>query len=352
MDRRALLGRLADLDPLEMLRGRPNWVFAVDDAFGRHLREAVGVEPARLLPIATLGSTPPPVGREVAAICTEGSEDAPVRVLRQMGLKPLRLFGDLVPRRAARADLRAARETPPPRDLGYVILCLPRCGSTLLTKEFELLGLGRPTEHLRAAVVALMQAPAAAFDVRHWWNLVEANNTFGGVFGTKVLIDFLLMAEDADAAAGAFLREAIQGLRVVRIIRRNKIDQAVSDYLARRTGVWHLWNDGIKAGYGERLARIDAAADEPIDAVAETWRKFVANEDRLDAMLRTAGIVPIDIDYEALAADPKGVVKSVAEALGRTVPDSYLASPVSLEPTRSETHARLAAALASRLAGG
>jgi trehalose 2-sulfotransferase len=350
MERRELLGRVAELDPLELLAGRPKWAFAVDEGFARHLRETLGVGPDRLLPIATLGQTAAPAGRpalhEVAAICTEGAEDLPMAALRRMGIKPLRLFADLVLRRAARADLRGAAEVPPPLDLGYVILCLPRCGSTLLAKELELLGLGRPTEHLRASVVELLRAPAAAsFDVRRWWTLVQANNTVGGVFGTKILIDFLLMAQEADPDAGRFLREAVGDLRVLRIIRRNKVDQAVSDHLARQTGVWHLWNDTTKAGYGERLAQVG----DDIAGAAATWRKFVANEARLDRLLRENAITPIDIDYDALAADPKGVVKGVAEAMGRAVPDDYLTSPVSLEPTRTGTHARLAALLAAEV---
>lgn len=345
MDRRELLGRVAELDPLAMLRGRQNWAFAVDAAFERHLRETVGVEPERLLPIATLHQAAPPAGREVVAICTEGDEDAAVAPLRRMGLKPLRLFADLVMRKAARAELRGTQETLPPIDLGYGILCLPRCGSTLLTKELELLGLGRPNEHLRASVIELLQAPVAGFDVRRWWTLVQANNTVGRVFGTKVLIDFLLMADAADPAAAAFLRAAIGELRVIRIVRRNKIDQAVSDHLARKTGVWHLWNENTKAGYGARLATVG----DDLDEAAATWRKFVANEQRLDDLLRQGGIVPIDIDYDALAADPKGVVKGVAEALGRSVPNDYLTSAVSLEPTRTATHGRLAALLAARV---
>lgn len=347
MDRLELLGRVTELDPLEMLRGRPKWVFAVDEAFGRHLRERLGVEPNRLLPIASLGQATASAGRELAAICTEGAEDLAIPALRRLGLKPLRLFGDLVLRRAARADLRGAVEHPPPAELGYAILCLPRCGSTLLAKELELLDLGKPTEHLRASVIELLRAPAASsFDIRRWWDLVRANNTVGGVFGTKILIDFLLMAEQAQPDAGAYLRAALGDLRVLRIVRRNKVDQAVSDHLARKTGVWHLWNDTVKAGYGARLD----AVDDDVEEAAATWRKFVANEQRLDALLREAGIVPIDIDYDALAADPKGVVKGVAEALGRAVPDGYLTSPVSLEPTRSPTHARLAELLAAWVA--
>lgn len=349
MDRLELLGRVPDLDPLELLRGRPKWAFAVDDAFGRHLRERVKVEPQRLLSIANLGQVTLPPGCEAVAICTQGGEDLPMPALRRLGVKPLRLFADLVLRRAARADLRGAVETAGSPELGYVILCLPRCGSTLLAKELELLHLGRPTEHLRAAVVELIRAPAASgFDVTRWWDVVQANNTIDGVFGTKVLIDFLLMAQEADPDVGDFLRQALGKLRVLRIVRRNKVDQAVSDHLARKTGVWHLWNDATKAGYGDRLALV---GDDVTEAAA-TWRKFVANERRLDALLREADISPIDIDYEALAADPKGIVKAAVEAMGRRVPDGYLTSPVSLEPTRSPTHARLATLLSARVGAG
>jgi trehalose 2-sulfotransferase len=353
MDRLAILDELDELDLMEMLRGRRKWCFVADPAFHARLRALLPAEEQRRLlrlsevPALTAGHFE---GFEVAVICTNGSEDLPRETLaKRFGLRPLRLFADLVPRRAAGLPLRAPAPPPdaPPPDLAYAILCLPRCGSTLLAKELELAGLGEPKEHLRGPLATLLRhRDASGFSLERWWALVRAGATQDGVFGTKIIFDFLAMASDEmDERERGWFLDRMREMRVVRILRRNKVDQAVSDHVARKTGVWHLWNEGIRAGYGER---IDAVTGD-LGELSALHRKFVRNEERLDRMLRDGGIEPIDLEYDDLAARPKETVAALVRRLGRAVPEGYLDGPVTLEPTRTPVHARLAAQLAASL---
>jgi LPS sulfotransferase NodH len=350
MDRLMLMEQLVELDLWRILKSRKRWRFVVDDAFHAHLTSVVGIEQDRLIRLAEIGSQASgqcEVG-EVGVICTNGGEELALNpVAKRLGLRPLRLFGDLVPRRAAGADLRGVLEVIPETNLAYCILCLPRCGSTLLTKELELLNLGRPKELLRGPVAVLLRhREISNFDLHHWWTLVRANNVEGGVFGTKIIIDFLDMAVNTMLPEErVWFMSELQQLRIIRIIRRNKVDQVVSDHIARETGVWHLWNSDLRAEYNGKLAGV--AAD--LDRLVSRYNHFVLSEERLDRMLCDAGVTPIDIDYDALTTEPKETVKVLVEQLGRQVPDDYLSTPLTLEPTRTEAHVRLAATLAERI---
>lgn len=354
MDRLTLLDRLGELGLIELLRARKRWAFVADDGFHAHLLSALPAEDHgrihRLVDVASL--TPAHLeGFEVAVICTNGSEELPREAInRRLGIRPLRLFADLMLRRAAGAPLRGPipSDQDPPPDFSYAILCLPRCGSTLLVKEFEMLRLGQPREHFRTPIATLLaQREVSGFNLERWWAFLRAAATVDGVFGTKIIFDFLAMAsEHMTPRERDWLTGKLREMPVVRILRTNKIDQAVSDYVARKTGVWHLWDDGIKAGYGERLAAVSADMKE----LVALYRKFVRNEERLEQLLQENGIRPIDIDYVALARTPKAAVAAAVEKLGRPVPPDYLASPVSLEPTRTAIHERLSAELAAAIA--
>jgi LPS sulfotransferase NodH len=353
MNRLTLLGQLDELQIPELLRSRKKWLLLADDAFHRHLGDAVGIDPGRVVRIAgipTLGADAF-AGYEVGVICTNGNEDIVRQAVQQkLGLRPLRLFADIVLRRAAGAEARTPTETPPQLEMEYAILCLPRCGSTLLTKELELLGLGHPKEHIRTPSVLLLQhRDISGFDFARWWGLVRANNSSNGVFGTKVIVDFLQMSTSAmDSVERSFLFDELKRMRTIRIVRRNKIEQAVSDFVARKTGVWHLWSSDIKQNYGSKLGNVDLSENDWNDLIG-IYRKFVKNEEVLERMLVDSGVPLIDIDYDALTERPKQTVAEVVRQLGRSVPDDYLTGPVSLEPTRTATHERLYGMLAERM---
>ena len=354
MDRLAILDQLSELGTLEMLRGRKRWCFIADDGFHSRLARLLpGEERNRLLHLSKLASfTPDHVdGFDVAVICTNGSEDLPRgTIVKRLGLRPLRLFADLILRRAAGISLRTSAEPQQEARPGlqYAILCLPRCGSTLLAKELELAGFGQPKEHLRAPIATLLQHRTLTdFSLERWWALVRSGSSQNNVFGTKIIFDFLSMAAEQmqDDELRWFMGE-LRAMAIIRILRRNKVDQVVSDYVARKTGVWHLWDDSIKAGYSDRLEAVSANLQE----LTALYRKFMHNEERLDRMLRDAGIVPIDVDYAALSTQPKATVASIAEQLGRAVPEGYMDSPLTLEPTRTPFHERLSAELAAAVA--
>ena len=88
---------------------------------------------------------------------------------------------------------------------------------------------------------------------------------------------------------------------VIYINRSDKYGQAVSDVIARKTGVWHLWNDGMKKAYQDKLSTV---GEEISDAIA-SYQKFRRSERDLAAFLEAHAGSIIKVEYEDLVSAPK-----------------------------------------------
>jgi trehalose 2-sulfotransferase len=183
----------------------------------------------------------------------------------------------------------------------YAIVFAVRSGSTLLCDDLAQVGLGAPTEHFQGP----MLGPVAA----HVERVVRAD---GPVFGTKVSWEqaFSLLRRLADEGAihRFDLREAFgDDLRVIRLVRRNKIRQAVSAWRAAKTGVWHLpagsAPESLDPGY-ERGALISLV----MQFLAEDWL--------WERHVEEAGLDALTVVYEEYARDRSGCLAKIARYVG------------------------------------
>jgi LPS sulfotransferase NodH len=99
----------------------------------------------------------------------------------------------------------------------------------------------------------------------------------------------------------------------VRPRRDDEVAQAVSFWKAVASGHWHCWDPPAgEARYDERAS---AHLLAEIRAHNELWRaRFDAN-----------GVTPLDVRYEAVAADPDGEARRVLDFLGVDAPEERLA---------------------------
>ncbi len=97
----------------------------------------------------------------------------------------------------------------------------------------------------------------------------------------------------------------------LRLVRRDRVAQAVSDVLARATGKW-----------SDRGLPTLAAAQPAYDAgaIAETLARIEAAEAGWDRFFADHGIVPLTLVYETLVADPTAALRAVFDALGEPMP--------------------------------
>jgi len=224
-------------------------------------------------------------------------------------------------------------------DLAYLVCATPRSGSTLLCEMLRATGVaGNPREHFEVlrhtglprqpreyfagvadpGVLELLaplerrrprdESPAA-------WRarIVRDGQTPNGVWGGKLMwghvVDLLAHARALDGLAQADLLTALRVLlgdvRFVFITRADKVSQAVSLWRAVQTRRWRA-----DAGAPPRphdasfhFAAIDHLVAQ-LDADEAAWRAW------FDAMPAGPGR-PLELSYEAIAADPHAAVEQV-----------------------------------------
>lgn len=338
MTRVKLATQLSELRLERLLKGQ-SWTLVCDRPF-KALFDEWEIAPARLVVADDLeldideGSPP-----KFSVVCTERSEGPLQQRLRDYGVPSLGFFSQLIPRLAAGLPPRYHPRPDQSVKLEYAILCLPRCGSTLVSRELKQAGAGNPIEHIRGYVQDLLrEREVSKFNFIKWWDLVRSGHNIDGVFGTKIIYDFWKMAERfMEEDEIEIIHKFIRRVPVIYIERSDKYAQAVSDVVARETGVWHLWTDGMKEEYARKLKGVDGDLNEAVGA----YKKFRKNERELAKLLDTLGGKVIKVQYEDLLTDPKGVVAGVLGELGLDVPDDYRTAPLALQATTSDTHRAL-----------
>lgn len=339
MNRVQLARELQELKVGGVLREQ-SWLLACDRPFAELMAEW-SIPASRVLMIADIEAGGADLKEDCfALVCTEQSEDLARRRLTERGLANAGLYADVMPRLAAKLPPLYQPPTKAEPGLEYAILCLPRCGSTLVSRELKIIGAGDPVEHFRGFLQDLLRERAVSgFDLIQWWELVRAGRRVDGVFGTKIIWDFWKMAERfMTPAERGHILAFLGRVPVIHIERSDKYAQAASDVIARKTGVWHLWNEGMKGAYQRRLDGLEPDFEEAVGV----FKKFSKTEhDLRDLLDRHAGRV-IRIDYDDLIRAPKAAIARAAEGLDLVIPAGYLDSALSLHPTESEAHKRLA----------
>ena len=238
-----------------------------------------------------------------------------------------------------------ARRLPLP-GVRYAVLSTARSGSTWFCHLLQSTGLlGMPREHLRPPVVFLARhAERFGFSPPDWADLLIRTAASGGVFGTKIIDDFV---DDLLPALSGRDIATLAGLagtfRFIHFERRDKVAQAVSKFMATRTHVWHLRERTDDAAYRQRAA--DIAYDGP--ALKAIHDGLVANEARYRVFLRGAGAPVLHLVYEDAVADPDAAVRRAARFLLGVVPDDLAVVHSSFHTMADDRNAAFAARLRS-----
>lgn len=217
---------------------------------------------------------------------------------------------------------------------GYIICATPRTGSTLLC------GLLAATGRAGAPDSFFMRDPDPAW-VRDW-GLPEraglsaadygaaflaaarrAGTGTAGLFGLRLMRESLDdlqaliatvhpgLASDRERIAAAFGR-----MLFIHLARDDKLAQAVSMVRAEQTGLWHVAPDGSEV---ERLAP-PAPPRYDFARIAARLAELEAQDRAWQSWFETEEIVPLQIGYERLSADPAGELGRLFEALDLAPP--------------------------------
>src|SRR4051812_16978055 len=186
----------------------------------------------------------------------------------------------------------------------------------------------------------------AAYDRYLEWAL-ETGTTPNGVFSAKLMWgyfgDFISLLRNIprfrDLPLAALLPAVFPDLTFVRVVRANKIRQAVSLWKAVQTATWRE-EDSRK---GMSLDDIDEIPDSPpyksfledhrpqlrfhYRAIAHLLDQILEEEASWDAFFEHCGVRPLLVLYENFAADPQTSTRSILDRLGLEAPADLNVAP-------------------------
>lgn len=255
-------------------------------------------------------------------------------------------------------------------DRSYLVCATPRSGSTLVCQTLIRTGVaGRPEEyfealrssgvprrpeeyfhgvgdrtifdHLAERSLDFNPNPRSplwsrtAYDRYLDW-VLEAGTTPNGVFGAKLMWgyieDFVSLLrnipEYRDVPMAEILSEVFPDLTFVRVVRANKIRQAVSLWKAVQTATWR----DESSSNGDQPENIDASykgfANEHrpalrfhYGAIKHLLNQLLQQEAAWDAFFEHSRIKPVLVLYENFASDIETSTRNVLGKLGIEAPD-------------------------------
>lgn len=235
-------------------------------------------------------------------------------------------------------DWDLAEPAPTPR--AYIIASTPRTGSTLLCRDLWASGCaGAPKEYLNPSQIrdwsmrlatsrwhrlawAALRGPAlplALHTLSDSERVVERLQTIrrlrtgpSGLFGLK--IHWHHFRRHASHSNNPIV-EALQPSKWIRVVRRDRVRQAVSWARALQTGRWSSNTPGWLPPLF--LPRLIHACEKTIRAHERAW----------DAWFLRAGIVPEIVEYESLTTDRVGTTLRLLATLGQPQRTVSLGSP-------------------------
>lgn len=267
----------------------------------------------------------------------------------------------------------------------YIVCATPRSGSTLLCHALKETGVaGRPEEYFETlqrsgrprqpheyfhgvedhsildhlGERAEEHEPArrkplwsqAAYDRYLDW-VFEAGTTENGVFGTKLMWDYFgdfisllrSIPDYRDLPLADLLPAVFPNVTFVRVIRANKVRQAVSLWKAVQTASWQHEGGDDDADDGSGVTMLPEDTDTPAyrsfvneyrpplrfhyGAIAHLLKRTIQHEAAWDAFFEHVRIRPELVLYENFAADYTHSTLNLLERLGITAPEDLQIKP-------------------------
>jgi LPS sulfotransferase NodH len=260
----------------------------------------------------------------------------------------------------------------------YLVCATPRSGSTLVCHALTGTGVaGRPEEyfealrhsgrprrpeeyflgvedqsirdHLGERAIGSEQPPRsplwsrAAYDRYLDW-VFEAGTTPNGIFGAKLMWgyfgEFVSLLRNVPAYRDVPLAELLPtvfpDLTFVRVVRANKVRQAVSLWKAVQTATWREDQVSAEAGSveddGAAAYRSFLEEHRPqlrfhYRAIDHLLEQLLIEEASWDAFFEHSGIRPILVLYENFAADYETSTLHLLERLGLSCPEGFEFEP-------------------------
>ena len=215
--------------------------------------------------------------------------------------------------------------TPSVSSQNYIIATSPRTGSELLCEYLSRTELaGKPGEHFFPKRFPHFYQHYHIHTFPEYATIIRQERTTPNrVFGTKliageILNEFLEVLRQntphsAQMTAHQLLHHFFPNLTFIRLIRQDRIRQAISLYRAEATGIWH--NTGKQAtqpeipyDYRAIRTRLDR-----INTIEAAW----------DAFFRQNQLTPLTLTYETFIQTPVQTTQTILSHLGLSLPSTW-----------------------------
>lgn len=212
----------------------------------------------------------------------------------------------------------------------YLICTTPRSGSTLLCKLLAATGkAGYPDSHFHSPSISdwmgyygispekfatERELLIAIFKAAHVRGMGHS-----GIFGLRLqknsfdyFLQKLRVLYPDQSSDSKRIQVAFGKTLIIHLVRRNKLDQAISYVKATQTGLWH------KAPDGTELERLSAPAEPEYDAdaIARHMAELTSMDVQWNSWFVKEGVDPVIIRYDDLSDDPTGVLGELLVHLG------------------------------------
>ncbi len=207
-----------------------------------------------------------------------------------------------------------------------IVLSTQRSGSTMVCDDLTGTNrLGRPSEYFIKVIKGIGKCSPEQLRSLIYESL-EKGETSNGILGLKIMANQILPIgkalslselcndESNERCFYSFFKDAV----FIRVIREDKIAQAVSRVIARQTGVYHV-ADTI-TGLEGMLGKISKKRDEKLltydyEAILKEVKNIKEEEDYLDRFFCIYNLTPLPIVYEK-AIEDRTYVEKLAISLG------------------------------------
>ncbi len=186
----------------------------------------------------------------------------------------------------------------------YFVAYAMRSGSTAVCHDLERLGLGDPHECFQENNYVGRRASEYIVE--------KVNDSRGQVFGFKATWDQAealcrTLEAQGEPVPGMDLRNVFPGLRIVHLLRRDKVRQAISLWRAATSGMWHIPdNAGTQAGRPDY--DFEALLWHFAGVMCDDWMW-------IHHFARTRGDV-LTVVYEDYVADPAATIERICKHIG------------------------------------
>lgn len=188
----------------------------------------------------------------------------------------------------------------------YIIFFVPRCGSTLLTDFLiQTEQMGNPTEWFNPDTFTYINQfygyDPSDFD-GYVNKLLAEQRSCNGVFGVEIEFSQLSKFFSVDNLWDYF---DIDNTKIIFLNRQDKVEQAVSFYRARNTGLWHLRSPQIKP--------LNSNIKYDVHLLKNSLATIINLELNLENFFSKYNITPLRLSYEDILSSHQNAVKSIAD---------------------------------------